>query len=70
MELFDVESLTEIAEKEYVLTKADQQEIRKLVAEVYGNEAWILVKRLNLRSKRKKFKGGIVDARLTVEKVK
>ena len=39
MELFDVESLTEIAEKEYVLTKADQQEIRKLVAEVYGNEA-------------------------------
>ena len=68
MELFDVESLTEIAEKEYVPTKADQQ--GKLVAEVYGNEAWILVKRLNLRSKRRKFKGGIVDARLTVEKVK
>lgn len=71
MELFDVESLTEIAEKEYVLTKADQQEIRKLVAEVYGNEAWIFGEAPKFTIKKEeKFKGGIVDARLTVEKGK
>ncbi len=54
MELFDVESLTEIAEKEYVLTKADQQEIRKLVAEVYGNEAWIFGEAPKFTIKKKK----------------
>ena len=71
MELFDVESLTEIAEKEYVLTKTDQQEIRKLVAEVYGNEAWIFGEAPKFTIKKEeKFKGGIVDARLTVEKGK
>ena len=54
MELFDVESLTEIAEKEYVLTKTDQQEIRKLVAEVYGNEAWIFGEAPKFTIKKKK----------------
>lgn len=71
LQLFEAQDLTEIAQQEYVLTPKDAKEIDALVAKVYGNDDWIFGEAPKfILKKEAKFTGGIIDARISVEKGK
>lgn len=63
--IFNVQDLSEIKDKEYQITPADQLEIDKLVTEIYHNPAWIYGQNPKFEiQKRKHFAMGTIDARI------
>ena len=67
-ELYGVKSLTEIKDKELVLTQADREAIQKLFDEKYANDAWIFGEAPAFEyNKRTRIASvGIVDVKLNV----
>lgn len=69
LHLFDAETIAEIKPQEYHLTKEDEEAIDQLIADIYGNDAWIFGEEPNYTMKREgKFKGGLMEANISVEK--
>lgn len=71
-QLFSVEDVTQIADKQIQLSTEDEQAIDQLVTSLYGNEAWIYgeAPTYTLQRRRRYPAVGIIDARLTVAKGK
>lgn len=69
LHLFNTETMESIQTQEYHLTLEDEQAIDQLVADIYGNDAWIFGEEPNYTIKREeKFKGGLIEANISVEK--
>ncbi|MBO0446056.1 lipoate--protein ligase [Enterococcus ureilyticus] len=69
LHLFNAETMESIQTQEYHLTLEDEQAIDQLVADIYGNDAWIFGEEPNYTIKREeKFKGGLIEANISVEK--
>ncbi|EOH96462.1 lipoyltransferase and lipoate-protein ligase [Enterococcus moraviensis ATCC BAA-383] len=69
LHLFEADTLEEIKEKEYHLTKEDNEAIDRLVSDIYGNDTWIFGEEPKYTIKREeKFKGGLIEANISVEK--
>lgn len=69
LHLFHAETMESIKTQEYHLTVEDEQAIDQLVADIYGNDAWIFGEEPNYTIKREeKFKGGLIEANISVEK--
>ena len=67
--LFHVDDLSEIKDKQYVVTPEDQQEIDKIYEQYYNNWDWVYGKSSEFTIKRRKhFDMGTIDARLDVKK--
>ena len=66
--LFNVDSLEEIKDKQYVVTPEDQKEIDKIYEQYYNNWDWVYGKNPEFTTKRRKhFDMGTIDARLDVK---
>ena len=66
--LFNVDSLDEIKDKQYVVTPEDQKEIDKIYEQYYNNWDWVYGKNPEFTTKRRKhFDMGTIDARLDVK---
>lgn len=69
LHLFNAKTMEEIKSQEYQLTQKDEQAIDRLVADIYGNDAWIFGEEPKYTIKREeKFKGGLIEANISVEK--
>ena len=66
--LFNVDSLEEIKDKQYVVTPEDQKEIDKIYEQYYNNWDWVYGKNPEFTTKRRKhFNMGTIDARLDIK---
>lgn len=69
--LFNEESMEKIAPYEYQMTEKDQKAIDQLVQNIYGNDSWIFGEEPKFTIQREeRFKGGIIEAKIAVEKGK
>lgn len=69
--LFNARAIAEIASHEYQLTPQDQQAIDQLVQDVYANEEWLFGEEPKFTiQKEARFKGGTMEAKISVEKGK
>ncbi|GAX08164.1 lipoate-protein ligase A [Secundilactobacillus silagincola] len=70
-ELFHVDSLDEIKDKEYVVTPDEQKEIDKIYEQYYNNWDWVYGTSPEFTvKKRQHFDSGTIDARILVEQGK
>jgi lipoate-protein ligase A len=69
LHLFNANTLAEIKEYEYLLTKEDELAIDQLVTDIYGNDEWIFGEEPKFTIQREeKFQGGLIEANISVEK--
>lgn len=71
LQLFNAKKMEAIRTQEYQLTQEDEQAIDQLVLDIYGNDAWVFGEEPKYTIKREeKFKGGVIEANISVEKGK
>ncbi|MGK0550886.1 lipoate--protein ligase [Enterococcus faecalis] len=69
LQLFQANSLAEIADRKYHLTPEDDAAIGERVAQKYANPDWVFGEAPKFTIKKEeKFAGGMIDARIAVEK--